>query len=163
MCGCFPFDQFGAETLPPKTMDNFSQGPSHQEVFSLLDGVVTDSAIVSPHNSFWESNEYYALSIEFPSAQYVSELERIFRAEARHTHLPHLSPWRLSDTSIRATSLVQPKVNNIEGELTGWGEYEIRVKSNLLIGAEAVIEQCLIVMVSEFAAPVFDEVNAIDI
>lgn len=144
--------------------DAFREGYDHGEVFSLRDGIVIESAIESPHNSFYENNEYYALTLEFSSEEYVDEIERIFRSTARHTHLPHQSPWRISKYSIRATSLIKPKRNGAEGEeLTGWGEYDIRVKTQLNVGQEAVIEEVLLVMVSDLSPVEFTDENSIDI
>ena len=121
----------------------------HNIPFSLLDGIVLESAIESPHSSFYEANKYYALTLAFPDSRYVEEIERIFDENGSHD-LPSEPLSKIDNYTIRATSLIKPKRNTAaKGELDNAGNLDVRVKTSLNVGEHVVQEQLLLVMISD--------------
>ena len=121
----------------------------HNIPFSLLDGIVLESAIESPHSSFYEANEYYALTLTFSDTGYVEEIERIFAENGSHD-LSSEPLWKIDKYTVRATSLIKPRRNTAaKGELENAGALDVRVKTSLNVGEYVVHEQLLLVMISE--------------
>ena len=117
--------------------------------FSLFDGIVLESAIESPHSSFYEANKYYALTLAFPDSRYVEEIERIFAENGSHD-LPSEPLWKIDKYTVRATSLIKPRRNTAaKGELDNAGALDVRVKTSLNVGEYVVHEQLLLVMISD--------------
>ena len=127
----------------------YNQSFLHGIPFSLLHGMVLESAIESPHSSFSEANEYYALTLTFSDTGYVEEIERIFDENGSHD-LPSEPLWKIDKYTIRATSLIKPKRNTAaKGELDNAGNLDVRVKTSLNVGEHVVQEQLLLVMISD--------------
>ena len=127
----------------------YNQSFQHGIPFSLLDGIVLESSIESPHSSFYEANDYFALTLIFPDAGYVEEIERIFAENGIHD-LPSESLWKIDKYTVRATSLIRPRRNTIKkGELHNASALDIRVKTSLNVGDYVVQEQLLLVMISD--------------
>ena len=117
--------------------------------FSLLDGIVLESSIESPHSSFYEANEYYALILTFSDTGYVEEIERIFAENESHD-LPSEPLWKIDKYTVRATSLIKPRRNMVaKGEIDNAGNLDVRVKTSLNVGDYVVQEQILLVMISD--------------
>ena len=126
----------------------YNQSFQHGIPFSLLDGIVLESSIESPHSSFYEANEYYALTLAFSDTGYVEEIERIFVENGSHD-LPSESLWKIDRYTVRATSLIKPRRNiAAKGEIDNAGNLDVRVKTSLNIGEYVVQEQLLLVMIS---------------
>ena len=127
----------------------YNQSFQHGIPFSLLDGIVLESSIESPHSSFYEANDYFALTLIFPDTGYVEEIERIFAENGIHD-LPSESLWKIDKYTVRATSLIKPRRNiAIKGELDNAGIFDVRVKTSLNAGEYVVQEQLLLVMISD--------------
>ena len=134
----------------------YNQSFQHGIPFSLLDGIVLESSIESPHSSFYEANDYFALTLIFPDAGYVEEIERIFAENGIHD-LPSESLWKIDKYTVRATSLIRPRRNTIKkGELHNASALDIRVKSSLNVGEYVAQEQLLLVMISDIQEIDFD-------
>ena len=126
--------------------------------FSLLHGIVLESAIESPHSSFCEANDYYALTLTFPDTGYVDEIERIFAENGSHD-LPSEPLWKIDKYTVRATSLIMPRRNTAaKGELDNAGLLDVRVKTSLNVGEYVVQEQLLLVMISDIQEIDFDSI-----
>ena len=127
----------------------YNQSFQHNIPFSLLDGIVLESAIESPHSSFYEANKYYALTLAFPDTGYIEEIERIFDENGSHD-LPSEPLWKIDKYTIRATSLIRPRCNAAtKGEIDNTGNLDVRVKTSLNVGEYVVQEQLLLVMISD--------------
>ena len=127
----------------------YSESIQHNMPFSLLNGIALESAIESPHSSFYEASEYYSLTLTFSDTGYVEEIERIFDENGSHD-LPSEPLWKIDKYTIRATSLIKPKRNTAaKGELDNAGNLDVRVKTSLNEGEYVVHEQLLLVMISD--------------
>ena len=127
----------------------YNESIQHGIPFSLLHGIVLESAIKSPHSSFYEANEYYALTLTFPDTAYVEEIERIFAENGSHD-IPSEPLWKIDKYTVRATSLIMPRRNTAaKGELDNAGLLDVRVKTSLNVGEYVVQEQLLLVMISD--------------
>ena len=137
----------------------YNQSFQHGIPFSLLDGIVLESSIESPHSSFYEANEYYALTLAFSDTGYVEEIERIFAENGSHD-LPSESLWKIDKKyTVRATSLIRPRRNTIKkGELHNASALDVRVTTSLNVGEYVVQEQLLIVMVSDLQKITWDSI-----
>ena len=133
--------------MPTKQM--YNQSFQHGIPFSLLHGMVLESTIESPHSSFYEANEYYALTLTFSDTGYVEEIERIFAENGSHD-LPSEPLWKIDKYTVRATSLIKPRRNTAaKGELENAGALDVRVKTSLNVGEYVVHEQLLLVIISD--------------
>lgn len=127
----------------------YNQSFQHGIPFSLLDGMVLESAIESPHSSFYEANKYYALTLTFPDTGYVDEIQRIFAENGSHDLLSE-PLWKIDKYTVRATSLIKPRRNMAtKGEIDNAGNLDVRVKTSLNVGDYVVQEQLLLVMISD--------------
>ena len=134
----------------------YSESNQHNMPFSLLNGIVLESSIESPHSSFYEANEYYALTLAFPDTGYVEEIERIFAENGSHDLLSE-ALWKIDKYTVRATSLIKPRRNTaVNGELYNAGTFDVRVKTCLNVGEYVVQEQLLLVMISDIQKIDFD-------
>ena len=134
----------------------YTESIQHGIPFSLLHGIVLESAIKSPHSSFYEANEYYALTLTFPDTAYVEEIERIFAENGSHD-IPSEPLWKIDKYTVRATSLIMPRRNTAaKGELDNAGLLDVRVKTSLNVGEYVVQEQLLLVMISDIQEIDFD-------
>jgi hypothetical protein len=134
----------------------YNESIQHGIPFSLLHGIVLESAIKSPHSSFYEANEYYALTLTFPDTAYVEEIERIFAENGSHD-IPSEPLWKIDKYTVRATSLIMPRRNTAaKGELDNAGLLDVRVKTSLNVGEYVVQEQLLLVMISDIQEIDFD-------
>ena len=140
--------------MPTKQM--YNQSFQHGIPFSLLHGMALESTIESPHSSFYEANEYYALTLTFPDTAYVEEIERIFTENGSHD-IPSEPLWKIDKYTVRATSLIMPRRNTAaKGELDNAGPLDVRVKTSLNVGEYVVQEQLLLVMISDIQEIDFD-------
>ena len=127
----------------------YNESIQHGIPFSLLHGIVLESAIESPHSSFYEANKYYALTLTFSDTGYVEEIERIFAENGSHD-LPSEPLWKIDKYTVRATSLIKPRRNMAaKGEIDNAGDLDVRVKTSLNVGDYVVQEQLLLVMISD--------------
>ena len=136
----------------------YNESIQHGIPFSLLHGIVLESAIESSHSSFYEVNKYYALTLTFPDTGYVEEIERIFAENGSHD-LPSEPLWKIDKYTVRATSLIMPRRNTAaKGELDNAGLLDVRVKTSLNVGEYVVQEQLLLVMISDIQEIDFDSI-----
>ena len=127
----------------------YNESIQHEIPFSLLDGIVLESAIESPHSSFYEAKKYYALTLTFSDTGYVEEIERIFSENGSYG-LPSEPLWKIDKYTIRATSLIKPRRNTAaKGELGNASNLDVRVKTSLNVGEHIAQEQLLLVMISD--------------
>ena len=134
----------------------YNESIQHGIPFSLLHGIVLESAIKSPHSSFYEANEYYALTLTFPDTAYVEEIERIFAENGSHD-IPSEPLWKIDKYTVRATSLIMPRRNTAaKGELDNACLLDVRAKTSLNVGEYVVQEQLLLVMISDIQEIDFD-------
>ena len=127
----------------------YNQSFQHGIPFSLLNGMVLESAIESPHSSLYDANEYYALTLTFSDTGYVEEVERIFAENGSHD-LPSEPLWKIDKYTVRATSLIKPRRNmTVKGEIDNASNLDVRVKTSLNVGEYVVQEQLLLVMISD--------------
>lgn len=116
---------------------------------SDLEGLVADSYIMSPHNSYVQSNEDYGISITFPHTGIVDEIESAFRvALAPYAGRPIKSMWKTDRYTARATSLLQPKTTTkLTDEISRGSFVKVRVRPEFVVMDECVLEVLKLVQV----------------
>ncbi len=142
-------------------MYDFNDRIQHGVPFSLTDGLVTDSNIITPYSSFYEAKDFYQVTLDLPDTGLIDEIERLFLDE-EHSGLPHVNPWKIGKYSIRATSLVKPRTNGIKEEIGNYGLYDVRVKTACMDGNAAINNQLLIVCISSIEDLTIDDVVSDD-
>ena len=120
------------------------------ERVDTLEGVVSDSAILSPLNSFLKDNEEYGVTLTFPNSGVVEELQQAFRCSGvQPGSRQGQRPWLCDDGySVRASSLLQPRATKkITDELTRGSVVRLRVRPEVVSLEEGVIERLILVAV----------------
>ena len=118
---------------------------SINEVFHV-EGDVVDCALISPHNSFLNTNDHYLVTIGLPTASVVEQIENKFRNH-EHPYLPHENVWKEGAYRITVTTLSAPRMHPLhkDQEYRKGEVIHLAVKADLVIGAEAAIERLLLV------------------
>lgn len=124
---------------------------SLNEVFQIECEVV-DSALLSPHNSFINTNEHYLISVDVSSTDIIDQIERVFSTYA----LPHLeveNVWKKGKYTIDVTTLVQPRLPVGQNEEYRPSQFiSVAAKLDIVKGDDKAIERILLVSALPFAA-----------
>ena len=120
----------------------FTQTITLDEPFTLAYGEVIDSAVVSPENSFLRDCEDYSITVTFPSADYVSQLVRLF-AENASPHQGSENVWQVDDYTLQIRSLIKPR--GVSQEFNRGDIVHVRARAELKQGNELLIERVLLI------------------
>lgn len=109
---------------------------------------VVDSALLSPHNSFINTNQHYLLTVCPPDKDVIREIEHCFEMN-RHPDLPHENAWKFSSSAFTVNTLSMPRLpKGMDNEFNKGDLVWFACKPNLMIGDEAVIERMLLVAIN---------------
>ena len=131
----------------------------HDVPFTLHNGEVIDSAVLSPHNSILNDNGEYQITVTFSSTMYVDELERMFRWN-EHPHLEHENTWKVDNYTIRVTSLIKPRASfKLTEEYQRGVITDVRCRAEVVEGSEKAIERVNIIGLLEPLSAVHQSID----
>ena len=125
-----------------------------EELFQIdqvthVEGLVVDSYVLSPENSFHKVVEDYGVSLVFPNTGVVDELTRLFKEDGEADHgRSRLQPWLISSDTISITSILKPRLaEKISEEFKPGTLLRVRFRPEIKTLGDAVVENLRLVVI----------------
>ena len=114
-----------------------------------LEGIVTASALLSPHNIFGVDNDAYRVHLQFPTGDQVKELLYMFNTEGPCPQGRSVQrPWMIDHNTVAITSLIKPRCSvSLDEELHPGTLVLVRFRPEVVELEEAVIQELRLVLV----------------